>query len=82
MIQTEASGRLLCLHAVADLIGGEMNECPPSPRGSKFFKFHAVFGKIWQNRMFGSLSGGLAPSSRGNPGSATDTDSNFSYKKI
>ena len=62
--------------------GGEMNACPPSPRGSKFFKFHVVFGKIWQNRMSGPLSGGLAPSSRGNPGSATDTDSNFSYKKI
>ena len=22
-----------------------------APRGSKFFQFHAVFGKIWQNRM-------------------------------
>ena len=31
----------------------------------KFFQFHAVFEKIWQNRM-------LAPPSRGNPGSATD----------
>ena len=25
--------------------------CAPPPRGSKFFQFHAVFGKIWQNRM-------------------------------
>ena len=24
---------------------------PLSPRGSKFFQFHAVFEKIWQNRM-------------------------------
>ena len=24
---------------------------PPSPRGSKFFQFHAVFGKFWQNCM-------------------------------
>ena len=23
----------------------------PPPPGSKFFQFHAVFGKIWQNRM-------------------------------
>ena len=24
---------------------------PPPPLGSKFFQFHAVFGKIWKNRM-------------------------------
>ena len=29
------------------------------PKGSKFFHFHAVFGKIWQNRML-APSGGLA----------------------
>ena len=23
------------------------------PREPKFFQFHAVFGKIWQNRMLG-----------------------------
>ena len=34
------------------------------PRGSKFFQFHAVFGKFWRNRM-------LAPPPRRNPGSAT-----------
>ena len=32
--------------------------------GPKFIQFHAVFGKIWQNRM-------LAPPPRGNSGSAT-----------
>ena len=39
-------------------------------RGSKFFQFHAVFGKIWQNDMLAPL-GELAPPPRGNPGSAT-----------
>ena len=37
--------------------------CPPW--GSKFFQFHAVFGKIWQNRML-APAGGLAPPTRGN----------------
>ena len=49
-------------NAVADLRGGA-GDAPP-PGGSKFFRFHAVFGKFWQNRM-------LAPPPRGNPGSAT-----------
>ena len=35
------------------------------PWGSKFFQFHAVFGKIRQIRI-------LAPPPRGNPGSATE----------
>ena len=42
----------------------------PSP-GSKFFQFHAVFGKFWQNRML-APPGELAPPPRGNPGSATE----------
>ena len=29
--------------------GGSRDVCPPW--GPKFFQFHAVFGKIWQNRM-------------------------------
>ena len=41
-----------------------------SPPRSKFFQFHAVFGKIWQNRML-APPGELAPPPRGNPGSAT-----------
>ena len=36
------------------------------PWGSKFFQFHAVFGKIWQNRML-APPGELAPPPRGNP---------------
>ena len=43
--------------------GGSKGGARGTPR-SKFFQFHAVFGKIWQNRM-------LAPPPRGNPGSAT-----------
>ena len=38
----------------------------PLPRGSKFFQFHAVFGKIWQNLMLAPLP------PRGNPGSGTE----------
>ena len=30
--------------------GGRRGRAPP-PWGSKFFRFHAVFGKFWQNRM-------------------------------
>ena len=33
------------------------------PRGYKFFQFHAVFGKIWQNRMLAPPKGVGAPSS-------------------
>ena len=54
---------------VADLRGGA-GDAPP-PRGSKFFRFHAVFGKFWQNRMLVPPPGELAPPPRGNPGSAT-----------
>ena len=45
--------------AVADL-RGVRGARPPS----KFFQFHAVCGKIWQNRML-APPGGLAPSDRG-----------------
>ena len=31
--------------------GGSKGGRPP---GSRFFQFHAVFGKIWQNRMIAS----------------------------
>ena len=44
--------------SVADLHSKIVDARHPLPRGSKFFKFHAVFGKFWQNRM-------LAPSPRG-----------------
>ena len=47
---------------MADLRGRE---------GPKFFQFHAVFRKIWQNHKLASLPGELAPPPRGNPGSAT-----------
>ena len=43
---------------------------PPNTR-SKFCQFHAVFGKIWQNRMLVPTPGGLAPLPRGNSRSAT-----------
>ena len=34
---------------MADLHSEILDARPP--RGSKFFQFHAVFGKIWQNRL-------------------------------
>ena len=34
-----------------------------APPGPKFFQFHAVFGKIWQNRMLAPPRGVGAPSS-------------------
>ena len=36
---------------------------PPPPPEPKFFQFHAVFGKIWQNRMLAPPRGVGAPSS-------------------
>ena len=55
--------------AVADLWGGTGDARPAWE--SKFFQFHAVFGKFWQNRMLAPPPGELAPPPRGNPGSAT-----------
>ena len=42
--------------------GGRKGRAPP-PGESKFFQFHAVFGKIWQNRMLAPPRGVGAPSS-------------------
>ena len=53
--------------SLVDLKGGEGR-----PSGSKFFQFHAVFGKIWQNRML-VPPGELAPPPMGNPGSVQFT---------
>ena len=39
------------LYTVADLHSKILDARTPPPRRSKFFQFHAVFGKIWQNRM-------------------------------
>ena len=51
---------------MADLRG----DLRDAPQWSKFFQFHAVFGKIWQNRMLAPPRE-LAPPPRGNPLSAT-----------
>ena len=48
-------------YTVADLRGGAGDVRPPW--GSKFFQFHAVFGKFWQNRMLAPPWGVGAPSS-------------------
>ena len=39
--------------------GGREGRAPP--RGPKFFRFHAVFGKIWQNRMLAPPLGSWRP---------------------
>ena len=52
----------ITLVSVADL-HSKILDAPPSPRGSKFFQFHAVFGKFWQNCMLAPPWGVGAPSS-------------------
>ena len=59
---------IICFQASGESKGGARDARPP--RGSKFFQFHAVFGKIWQNRMLAPPRE-LAPPPRGNPWSAT-----------
>ena len=44
--------------SVADLHSKILDACPP---GSKFFQFHTVFGKIWQNRMLAPPLGSWYP---------------------
>ena len=45
---------------------------PPSPHsGSKFFYFHAIFGKFWQNPVLTTPPIGLVTPPPENPGSAT-----------
>ena len=53
---------MFLLFSVADLRGGAGDARPPPP-GSKFFQFHAVFGKIRQIRMLAPPWGVGAPSS-------------------
>ena len=45
--------------AVADLHSKILDARPPW--GSKFFRFHAVFGKNWQNRMLAPPPGSWRP---------------------
>ena len=61
---------------MTDLRGPRVPHAPSW--GSKFFQFHAVLGKFWQNRMSAPPPGKLASPPRGNPGSAT-TNVNISY---
>ena len=57
---------------MTDLKGGHEGYMP-HPWGPKFFHFHAVFEKIWQNRTLAtSRPGELATPPRGNPGSAIE----------
>ena len=64
---------LLCWLLISVDLRGPQGMCA-SPWGSKFLQFHAVFGKIWQNRMLAPPPSptGLALPPRGNPGSATE----------
>ena len=55
--------------ALADLGGGVRDARPPW--ASKFFRFHAVLGKIWRVH---APPGGFTPPPRENPGSATVQD--------
>ena len=69
--------RLVTWFTVADLHSKVLE---PPPAQSKFFQFHAVFGKNLAKSYVGAPpprpfpDGGLAPPPRGNPGSATGLD--------
>ena len=65
--------------SVADL-RGRRGRAPPG--GSKFFQFHAVFGKFQQNHMLAPPRGVGAPPPRGNPGSATADSHAFPARQI
>ena len=52
-------GSILTLKPVADLHSKILDARPPW--GPKFFQFHAVFGKIWQNRMLAPPLGSWRP---------------------
>ena len=82
----------VCRYAVADLRGGGREGRTPPPSASKFFQFHAVFGRIWQNCVFtpppleGSrpppLGEILDPSLLWLNVQAQDSDYNPDYKQI
>ena len=61
MSRSDYSISLLNRSPVADLHSKILDARPPW--GSKFFQFHAVFGKIWQNRMLAPPRRVGAPSS-------------------
>ena len=70
--------RSICvLLALADLGGAWGTHAPPW--ASKFFRFHAVFGKIWRVH---APPGGFTPPPRENPGSATGWEYCFVVWKV
>ena len=60
----------MCIIPIGGSKGGRQGRAPPW--GSKFFHFHAVFGKKLKNK---STFGSWRPPPGENPGSATDTHS-------
>ena len=60
------------VHRCSGHLNGRHEGCVP-PR-SKFFKFHVVFGRIWQNHMLVPTLGELATPPQRNPGSTTNMD--------
>ena len=47
-IMTKTSKTNICLFVTLADLGGGVRDARPPPWASKFFRFHAVFGKIWR----------------------------------
>ena len=73
VISSQISSRSTYMPSIAFLVSGiggsrgGVRDARP-PWASKFFRFHAVFGKIWRVH---APPGGFTPPPRENPGSAT-----------
>ena len=55
--QIEHSSVILTISTIVISGGSKGGARDASPPRSKFFQFHAFFGKIWQNRMLAPLLG-------------------------
>ena len=71
------SGEIIDKIPIGGSRGGVRDARPPW--ASKFFRFHAVFGKIWRVH---APPGGFTPPPQENPGSATDTSQYYESRSL